>query len=150
MQAVLVGVVPDAVANGAGRVCVWIGADGRRNPVVAEVGGQVLNAGRKGHGCLVVQRAGGGFCREVLVIGGLETRGRRHHDLILTSRHAGEQVAAVGVGVGRRHDRVAVLQLDLEVGDARLAGIRDAVAVLVQPDPVADHAGVVAGIGAGI
>ena len=69
-------------------------------------------------------------------------------DHVSAGRHVVEDIVAVGVGGGARHqivvDAVAVgiaVKLDKDAGEARLTGILAAVAVGIDPHPVADRAG---------
>ncbi len=139
LHAVAVGVDPHPVADGTEQVVPL--HVGRRAPVVAEVGGQVLLSGAQGHD------VGHDLVAEVAVpvdrVGGPHQPGgqgaRVHVYLIGPRREPGEEVPAVGVGHRRveEHGAVDVPQPDHPVPQARLSGVLVPVPVLVEPQVVA-------------
>lgn len=155
LLAIAVRVVPDAVAENAG-----VAGVGR---AIAEVRRQVVDPAGRLAG--VVRR---GRCPVVLVVLGHVARrhgGRVHAHPEAAGAQAVEEVGPVtirdrrghqGVAGARLVDAVAVVQVQvqLDVGDARLAAVLPTVAVGVHPDKVADgagrhEAGVVGSIGVG-
>jgi hypothetical protein len=158
LHAVAVGVDPDAIAQR--RVAGAVDDVGGRVVVVAEVGGEVFLAGAQAHRVAGEAGVGDGHRGVVLVAEvGARKRARRrlrhaagqgarlpagavlHINVVVARRQVVEQVAAVGVGERARHLKpVGVVEHDDDVGQARLAGVLKAVAVLVDPDVVADGA----------
>ena len=123
LDAVAVAVEPDAVA------------DGTVEPV-AEVDVGAVLAGGEGEAGLV----GRGDAVEVV---GLGDSGGKPGDAdgVAAGAEVVEGVVAVAGGRGGGDDAGAVEQLDRDAVDAGLAGVLGAVAVGVEPDPVADGSG---------
>src|SRR5207253_1129670 len=120
LDAVAVAVEPHPVTHGGGAL-------------VAEVD--------VGPGVAGGERQGGDVRRgdAVEVEGRSRPRGRRHPDRIRAGRQAAERVVAVAAGDGGGDDVVGgVEQLDGDAVEAALAGVLEAVAVGVDPYPVAD------------
>ncbi len=118
--------MPDAVA-GQGR--------GRAGVLISEIDVQIRAV--RGNGKRGQRRGGLGEARRQSV--------RVHFGAVIPRRNAGEKIPALAVGRPGSHQVVIVVeQADQHVGDARLAGVPDAVAVQVQPHRVAcgAHGGV--------
>ena len=140
LHAVAVGVDPHAVAEA--HIAAAAGHVRGRIEIVAEVGGQVLGTGRDGHG---IPAAGLALIAEIAVgigQGSLHHAGRQNGFLdadTIGPRGHGETITAAGIGEGAGHFVAAgIEQADQRMRNAALAGILQAVAVLVQPHEVPD------------
>ena len=139
--AVAVGIYPDAVTNRAGTGVA--GDVTYRRPVVAEVGRQVRCAEAENHTGLVE-----GGADPILVIGRIGRQAGRHGSRINLDGvgRGGQRVKevpafAVGHGGGQQRGARRVVESHRHVGNPRLAGILHAVAVLIQPDAIAQAPG---------
>ena len=141
MNAILVGVVPDAVADARrlrcqedsqipGRVIFTCHQRGVGRFTGRSVGVAVVRS----TGRLVVASRTVGILRADRVAGGW-----REAYIVITRRQVSEVVVAVAVGVERPYDIAAgIVQFHLDIGHTCLTGILNPVLICVEPDPVAD------------